>query len=509
MQSRRTILRAGAGLALTATAVGVGTLPVFADATGSGTGWAGLAARIQGDIVLPVDSGYNAAKELQIAAFDAVHPQAIAYPETPQDVQALVNYARTNGISVRVRSGGHNFNGWSTGEGLVIDTSRLNHATVGTSTVKIGPGLQSIDALHALAPYNKQVIAGTCPTVAPGGFISGGGIGFQTRKFGLGSDRLRSAQIVLADGRLIRASETSYSDLFWALRGSGGGNFGVVTEFEVAPIDAPRMVFFSTMWAWDKAEQVFAAWQTWQLNASVNLGSALIYNLPDAAPGNVPMVIITGGYHGPESEAQAALAQLTSLVGAQPTSTFASDLPYADAMKTAYGCGDLTQEQCHREGTGAEAHLHRTAFQRDAYRMFNQPFTPSQISTVLSTLDSNRVAGQRRVVHCMAVGGNANNVSPTATAYVHRQANFVIGYVGQLDAPTPESEAAASAFVQTGADVLNPISNGAYVNFPGSSLPDWATQYYGDNYLRLKKVKKAYDPNNFFRHPRSIGSLGQ
>ncbi|MCJ1678336.1 FAD-binding protein [Streptomyces sp. APSN-46.1] len=507
MQSRRTILRAGAGLALTAAAVGAGAMPVFAEATA--TGWADLALRIQGDIVLPADPGYDAAKELQIVEYDAVHPQAIAFPETPQDVQAIVNYARVNGISVRVRSGGHNFNGWSTGEGLVIDTSRLNHATVGSSTVRIGPGLQSIDALHALAPYNKQIIAGTCPTVAPGGFISGGGIGYQTRKFGLGSDRLKSAQIVLADGRLIRASATQYSDLFWGLRGGGGGNFGVVTEFEVAPIAAPRMVFFSTMWAWDKAEQIFAAWQTWQLNASVNLGSALIFNLPDAAPGAVPMVIITGGYHGPESEAQAALAQLTSLIGAQPVSNFVSDLPFHEAMQTAYGCGDLTQDQCHRQGANPDANLHRTAWQRDAYRMFNQPFTPTQVSGLIATLDGDRVAGQRRVLHCMAVGGNSNYVSPTATAYPHRDANFLIGYVAQLDTPTPTAESAASAFVQTGANVLNPISDGAYVNFPGSSLPDWATQYYGDNYLRLKKVKNAYDPNNFFRHPRSIGSLGQ
>ncbi|MFJ6781929.1 FAD-binding oxidoreductase [Streptomyces yangpuensis] len=507
MQSRRTILRAGAGLALTAASLEVATGTVFAETTA--TGWAGLAQQIQGDIVLPADAGYAAAKELQIAEYDAVHPQAIAYPESPRDVQALVNYARTKRISVRIRSGGHNFNGWSTGDGLVIDTSRLNHATVGSSTVRVGPGLQSIDALHALAPYNKQVIAGTCPTVSPGGFISGGGIGYQTRKFGLGSDRLRSAQIVLADGRLIRASATQYSDLFWAIRGGGGGNFGVITEFEVAPIDAPRMVFFSTTWAWDKAEQVFAAWQTWQMNASVNLGSALILNLPDAAPGTVPMVIITGGYHGPESEAQAALAQLTSLIGAQPTSNYVADLPYHEAMKTAYGCGDLTQDQCHREGTGPEAHLHRTAWQRDAYRVFNQPFTPSQLNTLVSTLDADRVAGQRRVLHCMAVGGNSNFTSPTATAFPHRDANFVIGYVAQLDAPTPETQAAASDFVGTGAGVLNPLSDGAYVNFPGSSLPDWATQYYGDNYLRLKKVKNAYDPSNFFRHPRSIGSLGE
>lgn len=513
MQTRRTVLRAGAagaaGLALTATGAVTGVVPAaFADTTA--TGWEGLAANMTGKLVLPSDPAYPLAKQNQFVEFDAVNPTAIAMCATPQDVQKAVNYARSKGIAVRTRSGGHNYGGWSTGEGLVIDVSKLQQVTVGANSVKIGPGLQSIDALHALAPHNKQIIAGTCPTVCPGGFISGGGIGYQTRKFGLGSDRLKSAQVVLADGRLIRTSASQYPDLFWALRGGGGGNFGIVTEFEVTPIDAPRLVFFNTTWSWDKAADVFAAWQAWQLNASVDLGSALIFMLQDAAPGAEPMIIVTGAYHGPLAEAEAALAELTTMVGAQPTSTFHSDLPFHEGMKTAYGCGDLTQDQCHREGTNPDALMHRVGWLREAYRFFDRPLTQAQLDDLITTWDGDRVAGQRRFLHCMAVGGHSNYIGETATPFPHRDANFIIGFTTQLDGPrTPEAEAAATAIVEKGRNFLDPIGIGGYVNFPGSNTPDWATQYYGVNYTRLQKVKKAYDPNNFFRHPRSIGSIGQ
>src|SRR5207237_6883479 len=136
-------------------------------------------------LVTPTDAGYDLVKQNQFAQFDAVHPTAVAYCEAPADVQASIRFARDQGISVRTRSGGHNYRGWSTGEGLVVDVSRIRHATVGTSTVRTGPGLASIDALAALAPHGKQIICGTSPTVCPGGFLSAGGIGYQTLKFGM------------------------------------------------------------------------------------------------------------------------------------------------------------------------------------------------------------------------------------------------------------------------------------------------------------------------------------
>ncbi|MFB7335736.1 FAD-binding oxidoreductase [Streptomyces adustus] len=515
MYTRRNVLRAGAGagagLALAASAAGAGAVAAgVPGAAVADADWRGLGARLQGDLVLPADAGYELAKQNQFAEFDAVHPTAVAYCASPADVQACIRFAREQEISVRTRSGGHNYRGWSTGEGLVVDVSRIRHAVVGTSTVRIGPGLQSVDALTALAPHGKQIVCGTCPTVCPGGFLSGGGIGYQTRKFGMGLDHVRSVQLVLADGRLVRASASQNPDLYWALRGAGGGNFGVVTEYEVTPIDAPRMVVFDTTWSWDRAEEVFAAWQTWQLSSPLALGSALIFMLPDAAPGEVPQIIVTGGYHGLAADADAALDRLTSLVGAQPTSRSATDLPYHEAMKTAYGCGDLTQDQCHREGTAPDALLHRVGWLREAYRFFDKPFSPTDLNRIVTAWDADRRPGQRRFLHCMSVGGAANNVAPTATAFPHRSANFIVGFTTQLDQPTQSGdEQAATAFVERGAALLDPLGDGAYVNFPGSELPDWATQYYGDNYQRLLGVKRRYDPQNFFRHPRSIGSTTQ
>jgi FAD/FMN-containing dehydrogenase len=496
-------------VALAAATVGATAGATVNPAAAATDSWDTLRSQLSGDLVLPSDSGYTQAKQLQFAEFDAIHPGGIVYADTASDVRASVRFARRRGLGIRTRSGGHNYRGWSTGEGMVIDLSRINHATITGNTVHIGPGAQSIDALAALSPHNTQVIAGTCPTVCPGGFLSGGGIGYQTKKFGVGSDRVVSARVVLADGEIVRVSAHRDPDLFWALRGGGGGNFGIVVDFEVRPIQAPRMVFFNTTWAWDKAHDVFAAWQQWHLNTSNDLGSALIFMLPDAAPGAEPLVIITGGYHGPLAEAEAALAQLTSLVGAQPTSRAVSDLPYHEGMRTAYGCDQLTQDQCHREGTNPDALLHRTGFLREGYRFYNRAFTPSELNGVIAAWDGERVAGQRRFLHAMSLGGAIKQPARNASAFVHRDAEFIVGFTTQLDAPTPESAAAAESFVDHGSAVLNPIGAGAYVNFPGSNLPDWAEQYYAENYSRLLRVKRRYDPDNVFRHPRSIGSPSQ
>ena len=508
MHSRRSVLRAGSALALAGIAIGGTSNAVAGVAHDRTDRWDGLRRKLQGDVVIPADPNYALAKQGQFAEFDAINPRAIAFCETPQDVRHSVLFARERGIGVRTRSGGHNYRGWSTGEGLVIDLSRINHAVVGPSTVRVGPGLQGIDGLAALAPHNRQLVAGTCPTVCYGGFLSGGGIGYQTRKFGLGSDRMTSAVVVLADGRIVRASPTREPDLFWALRGGGGGNFGVVVDFEVRPIEAPRMVLFTTTWSWDRIRSVFAAWQAWCVNGSNNQGSAFIVMLEDAAPGAVPLVIITGGYHGPEEELDTELLELVGLAGTQPTSRSATDLPFHDAMKAAYGCGELTTEQCHREGQNPMGALHRTGFLREGYRLFDRPFSDTELDRLVSAWDADRRSGQRRFLHCMSLGGASSEMDPTATAFVHRDARFIVGFTTQLDDPTPADEdaAAALAVVDRGTAVLDPISVGAYVNFPGTNLPNWSSAYYGENYPRLVRVKRHYDPDNFFRHPRSVGA---
>ncbi|NUS54950.1 MAG: FAD-binding oxidoreductase [Streptomycetaceae bacterium] len=469
-------------------------------------GWDRLRTRLTGDLVLPADSGYDLAKQNQFGEFDAITPRGIVYAETTADVSLAVRFAREHNLRLRTRSGGHNYRGWSTGEGLVVDLSRIHHATATGSTVHLGPGAQSIDALYALAPLGLQVIAGTCPTVCPGGFLSGGGIGYQTKKFGVGCDHVVSAQIVLADGSVRRVSADNSPDLFWALRGGGGGNFGIVTDFEVTPIDAPRMVAFTAIFTWDRAAEILAAWQQWHLTTPDELGSALVFMLDDAAPGNVPTPLITGGFHGPEAGLRAALDQLSALVGAAPVVLDVQDLAYHEGMRLSYGCAELTQDECHRVGTNPSALLHRTALLREGYRFLDRALTTSEIGNLLAAWDGDRVAGQRRFLHGMTLGGANTRTGRQENAFVHREAQFILGFDAQLDNPTPELIAGSEAFVDRGMAVLDPVGRGSYVNFPGYRLPDWAGQYYAENYPRLLTVKRRYDPDNVFRHPRSIGS---
>jgi FAD binding domain/Berberine and berberine like len=500
--TRRSLLRTGGGLALAAAAVGVGSSTAYGSAT---VDWTRLRAKLDGDLVLPSDSGYDLAKQLEIAQYDAINPQGIAYCETAEDVRACVQFAQHCDIPVRVRSGGHNHSGWSTSDGLVIDVSRINHVTVGQSTIHVGPGIEAVEAVNALRPYNKQVISGTCATVCLGGFLSGGGIGYHTRKFGIGSDRVVSARVALADGRIVHCSPQHEPDLYWAIRGGGGGNFGVVVDFEVQPIDAPTAVTYTTTWPADRMQQVLTEWQQWCVAGSNSLGSLLAVFPPFDGP---PTILITGLYLGQKAELEAALSQLAARVGAPPvTSTVSDQLPYADAAHTNY-CGEKTLLQCHRVGQNPEAQMPRAPWERQSFQLINRALTSSEIGSYLAAWDTHHELPYR-YLECVALGGVANQIPRSSSAWWHRDARFLIGYlVGQPNStPTPDEVAAATDWTDRGAAVLAQFASGSYINFPSARpVPNWGRSTYGDHYSRLVQIKHQYDPTNFFRYPQSIGS---
>ncbi|MFE9614121.1 FAD-binding oxidoreductase [Streptomyces sp. NPDC006012] len=507
MITRRSVLQLGGALAV---AGSMGAAPAAAGRRSStAVPWDQLRAQLQGDVVLPADSGYDVAKQLAVAEYDAIHPQGIAYCETPGDVATAVRFAQDNAIPARTRSGGHNFAGWSTGEGIVIDVSRIKHVQVTGSTVRVGPGAMSVEALAVLKPYNKQIVTGTCPTVCPGGFLTGGGIGYQTAKFGLGSDRLVSARAVLADGSLVTASATREPDLYWALRGGGGGNFGILVDFEVRPIDQPRGVYFATTWPWDKAKDLIEAWQQWSLADADNLGSSLGVLLPDAAPGTTPMVTLNGAYWGAQTDLEAGLAALASATGVQPLSRSVTELPYDEVMMHVYGCDQITVKQCHRVGQNDEGTIPRGGALRERHRLFAKPLTGSALAATLAAFDADRYAGHTRFLGFNHLGGAATRPGRTDTAFWHRDTQFLVGIGAALPSPTPsaEDEAVTRTWVDRGYGIIDPLSTGhSYINFPDERLTDWQQAYYGGNYDRLVCVKNAYDPDNFFNHPQSIGS---
>lgn len=499
---RRSFLKAGGGLA-----AGIAVVGASGPAAARSSIWETLRERLSGTLVLPGSPDYASAKQLQIAEFDAVNPRGIAYCVDPRDVRTCVGFAKRYDIPVRVRSGGHNFLGWSTTDGLVIDVSRINHVTVGGGTVSIGPGSQSIDTLDKLRTSTKQVITGTCPTVASGGFLSGGGIGWQTRTFGVGSDRIASVGVVLADGRLVRATPDCDADLLWAVRGGGGNNFGVVVDFEVRPIDAPQLVGYTAAFGVDRAAEVLAAWQRWVVDAPRELGSQLVV-VSAAAAGGADTIVVNGGYLGTKAQAQALLSRLATAAGTAPRASNVTDpQPYADTLR-ALLCQDLTVRQCHRSGHNPEAQLPRTRYERLSCAMTAGPLSVGQSAALLDVWDS-RHAVERRYLQFIAVGGAARELSPRATAYVHRRVEFNVAFGLALESTTPPADqvAAAAAWTADGAAALEPITAGSYINFPSTSKPaNWTATTYGENYSRLLRVKRAYDPGDFFRHPQSIGS---
>lgn len=471
---------------------------------------AALRDRIGGELVLPDDAGYALAIQLQNTEYDTVEPHAVAYCASEEDVALCVRHARDRGLRLHVRGGGHSFNGWSTGAGLVVDLSRMNHAVAEGPVVRLGAGVRSLDALDALRTQGRQTVTGTFPTVGAGGFLTGGGIGWQTRRFGLGSDLVTAARVVLADGRTVRCSATEEPDLYWALRGGGGGTFGVVTEFEVRPVEAPTLVAFETLWAYDDAVEVLTAWQEWAVEGPDELGTSLVVLPGMFGPGGRPVVRVWGVHLGTEEEVCTGLDELAERTGSKPLSrTVGPPGGYAEVMHEAL-CGSKTVAQCHRTGTGPEAEGHRHPYTRQSYRLTGRAATRAESAALLDAWDPALDAvGQERYLLCIALGGAANRVPRTATAYAHRDARFLIGY--QFACRDVAEDAAAparlTALADRAATALAPLACGSYINFPSSRVGEhWETEYFGENRDRLRGVKRAYDPEDFFRHAQSIGT---
>ncbi|MEV4945123.1 FAD-binding oxidoreductase [Streptomyces sp. NPDC053755] len=507
MIHRRTLLRAGATAGAVA-GLGAAAAPWAAGAAEARTPWGSLRARLGGELVLPGDPSYATAKQLQMARYDSVLPRGIAYCASVADVTSCVRFAQDHGLATAVRSGGHSQAGYSTSTGLVIDVSRLNGVRPGDGTVRVGAGGQSVDIINSLARYGIQVSSGTCPTVAVGGWLQGGGFGLTARKFGMGADRLVSARVVLANGSAVRCSATEHPDLYWALRGGGGGNFGVVTEYEVRPVQVPSVVLYNLTFDGGQAVEVVRAWQEWIAQGPRELAGELFLLLPEDSPaGTPPTVVVSGGYLGSRDACDRVLDRLADGLGLRPASREVDELPYQQALMTVFGCADRTVAECHRVGYSPHARLPRENWATYRNTFFSRPWTRATAEAAVSALVSDPAPGQFRFLGLFAYGGRVNDPAPTDTAFVHRDSLFEAGFqVGLADAePAPEQRDRAQSWVDTGYATLAAASGGrSYQNYMDPALTNWRQAYYGQNYPRLRTVKRAYDPYRFFRFPQSV-----
>ena len=502
MISRRSLFGAGAGaLALPGVRITTGR-------TRHGVAWRQLDARLHGRLVLPGDADYPTAKQLNDQRFDAVSPAAVAYCAGASDVARSLEFAQRHHIPFRVRSGGHSLAGFSTTTGLVIDVGGLNSITVGDGEVTIGPGAQGVDVTDALTPHGLALVGGYHPSVASGGFFQGGGLGLLTRSLGMGCDRIASARVVLADGSVVTASPTRHRDLYWAIRGGGGGNFGVVTSYTLTPAPAPQIALTNLVWTYDRTADMLDGYARWLVDAPRTLTGGIFISLNDAGPGNTPVpAAFVASTAGP-AELESEVARLVSLTGAPIVRTPTAVVPYQPLLMNFYGCSTSTVAQCHRADNHPGGAIPRPAAYLLRSRLFTAPPSLSTWQDVAAVLETHRAAGQARTIELVPFGGAVGDLSRTDTAFVHRDALFTVSYLVDIESPAaadPAGQAAAHAFVDAGFAVLDPASAGeTYQNFIDTKLPDWAHSYYAENYRRLVRVKAEYDPGHAFRFAQGV-----
>jgi len=465
--------------------------------------WTALSGQLDGALVRPNDHTWAAARQLYNTRFDNLKPAAVAYVAHADDIRTTMDYARAHGIKVSIRNGGHSYAGWSSGNGrLVIDVSKLNKIRASANEAVVGAGSKLIDVYRALAAKGVTIPAGSCPTVGVSGLTLGGGHGVVSRAYGLTCDSLTQATLITADGKQLTANATDNKDLFWALRGAGNGNFGVVTELRFKTHPAPQAVSAYLTWPWAKAAAVVKAWQEWGPNQPDEIWSSC--HLANAA-GGTPTVSIAAFSLGAYTELQNAVDRLADKVGAPARSVSLKRRSYEDSMEVYAGCSSFsTDAQCHLPGS-TPGRSPQGALGRETYAarsdFFDRSISTAGVQTLLNQISS--VRGGAGSIALTALGGAVNRVSPTATAFVHRRSRMLAQYIASWQAGT--SGTTAQSWLTTAHTAMSRYASGAaYQNYTDPTLTDWRKAYYGDAATRLTALKRQYDPNRFFTFPQAL-----
>jgi FAD/FMN-containing dehydrogenase len=467
--------------------------------------WKALQAAIAGGVRLPGAPDYESARKPAMARFASIRPAAVVLCKTPTDVVATIGFARRLHLQAAIRSGGHSVAGHSSTSGIVIDLTPMSRVSVAGEVATVGAGVRLGGLYDALAEHGLTVPAGCGPTVGIAGLTLGGGLGILGRTYGLTCDHLLRAQVVLADGRIVDCDQQHDQELFWALRGAGGGNFGVVTSFVFRTVPAPTVTVFQLTWPLARAVSVIRAWQAWAPTAPDALDATL--RLTAAGNGRrPPQADLVGAVLGSDANAAQLLDQLVTQAGADPTSAARRRLPYRAAKRHLAGLGsvDDQREWAAPDQPPQQGHL----FTRSEF--FRQPLPGETITALVEHLAGGVAGGSAREVSFTPWGGAYNRVPADATAFVHRDALFMVQHLATINphASATVSDAARGWLARSWALVHPWGSGGVYPNFPDPDLEDWAHAYYGSNYERLLRVKARYDPGNFFRFHQSLPTHG-
>ncbi len=449
-----------------------------------------LRSKTSGEVFVPGDPGYDEARAVYNAMIDR-RPAAVARCRTVADIQAVLDSAKSAKLPIAVRGGGHNGPGFGTvDDGVVIDLSPMQAIDVDpdrrTVTVEGGATWGQVDA--ATHPHGLATVSGIISTTGVGGLTLGGGHGYLSRKYGLTIDNLLSAEVVLADGRHVTASEDENQDLFWALRG-GGGNFGIVTRFtfRLHPVDT--VVCGPTAWPMDACGDIMRWYRDFMPAQDEDLygffANMIVPPVPDFPEAfhmhNACAVVWC--YLGDPADADEALAPVRDM---QPAFDGIGQAPYPALQSTFDGLYPKGMQWYWR------GDFFRTMPDEavDAHAEYGQ---------TIPTMHSG--------MHLYPIDGAVNRVGPDETAWSFRDATYSQVIIG-VD-PDPANADEVRDWAVDYSDATHPYSaGGAYLNFMMDEGQDRVQATYQGNYQRLTEVKATYDPDNVFHVNQNIRPAG-
>jgi len=439
-------------------------------------------------LITPADAGYDDARRVWNARFDR-RPAAIARCVDVAEVQGALEFARQRSWPVAVRSGGHDYAGHSVcDDGLVIDLSGMNVVDVDAvrQIARVRPGARWADVDAATQAFGLATTGGTVSTVGVAGYILGGGTGHLVRKYGLGLDNLVGAEVVTANGEVLRADEREHADLFWALRG-GSGNFGIVTAFELRlhPLGT-QVLAGQILHRLADAPAVLRAWRNFMADAPDEVQCyAFFFRIPpvpafpESLHNEVALDLVVT-YAGDLVAGERVLAPLRAL--GTPVLDTTAPAPYV-ALQGAFDAGMVAGNRWY-----SRAHYLRE-------------LNDAAIETIVSR--SATLPGEFTLVYLEPFGGAVARVPPDATAFPHREAPMAIHiFPGWIDRA---EDTRIMEWTQTFHEALRPqATGGTYVNLLAGDEQDRPRAAYGANYERLSELKRRYDPDNRFRSNHNI-----
>ncbi len=447
--------------------------------------------KLTGQVVMPSEKDYDKSRLVSnYYTSKNSHPDAIVYCTSTQDVQNAIEWALCKKLPVRIRSGGHNHEGFSTGKGLVIDVSKMKKVEIDhkTNIATIQPGITGGELYQLLFKEGLTQVGGTCADVGISGLVLTGGIGPLLRHYGLTCDSLISFEMVNAKAEIITVTKNNeYKDLFWACQGGGGGNFGVVTSIALQTYPAKKVIWFNIGWDWSEPfEKVINTWQELFSNGDKKWFSHIdiwAKPFPTQKLKKQPLKVL-GVYYGTLEDAKKDLAPFLSI--GKPTENTIELVDWVQAIKNFEDAtATFLTERPEYKSSGA-------------YAM--KPLPKEAVKIIVDTLKNSN--SPLLNVLLFSMGGASADIAPADSAYFYRKAAFFVDY--SIQWLKPEEDKTQIRELDALRTKLLPYTEGDYIGNPDRSLKDYLKVYFGDNVERLRCIKRKYDPSNLFQFEQGV-----